>query len=349
MKKDHKLKLINQELIVKNQLDEKLFDRFQARKNKTNTIADHIKDFIENFISKSTIRAYQKDLAFFFNFLKSGGEIITHPSQISAQHFQVYRDWMIEKDYASASINRRLVAIRSFLKWCLATKLIEHNPLDAVKLPKIQTESPTLAFDDHEVVKMIEAPDINCRQGSTHRIVLVLLFSLGLRRSELSSIKLADFYQERGHVVLKIRGKGGKDRHLPINENVWYEIQNYLARLNHFGLYPKKEDYLIQTISRLNSKEVNQEKIDGSTIYRIIQKYKNELGINKRLSPHSCRATVISHLLDTQKTPIRDVAIFAGHSKITTTERYDKRRDALDNSAAYQVNYKDILNKNKVS
>jgi integrase len=73
----------------------------------------------------------------------------------------------------------------------------------------------------------------------------------------------------------------------------------------------------------------------------MINKYAKQCGIDKKVSPHSCRATVISHLLDTQKTPIRDVAIFAGHSKITTTERYDKRRESLDNSAAYDVDYTD--------
>ncbi len=96
-----------------------------------------------------------------------------------------------------------------------------------------------------------------------------------------------------------------------------------------------KEDYLLQT----SLKGKNTKPMDGSTVYRIIEKYAKICGITKKVSPHSCRATAISHLLDTKKTPIRDVAIFAGHSKITTTERYDKRRDNLDNSAAYEVDY----------
>nr|MBA3754841.1 tyrosine-type recombinase/integrase [Nitrosomonas sp.] len=81
--------------------------------------------------------------------------------------------------------------------------------------------------------------------------------------------------------------------------------------------------------------------IDGSTIYRLINKYAKSLGINKRVSPHSCRATVISHLLDTKGRSIRDVASFAGHANITTTERYDKRRGNLDHSAAYSVGFED--------
>jgi integrase len=98
------------------------------------------------------------------------------------------------------------------------------------------------------------------------------------------------------------------------------------------------------SVSNLNQiqtakKGKNSAPVNGSTIYRIIEKYAKECSINKKVSPHSCRATAISHLLDTQKTPIRDVAIFAGHSKITTTERYDKRREGLDQSAAYDIDY----------
>ena len=72
---------------------------------------------------------------------------------------------------------------------------------------------------------------------------------------------------------------------------------------------------------------------------QLLDRYAKKLGINKSVSPHSCRATVISHLLDTQHAQIRDVATFAGHSNITTTERYDKRRKNLDKSAAYQVDF----------
>jgi integrase/recombinase XerD len=320
-------------------VDQELAKKFQQAKKPKIQVEDFIQDFLAQFISKATVRSYLKDLDFFFSFLKSGGEIIQHPREIGSHHFQIYRDHMMSIGLASATINRRLVCIRSFMKWALATQLIEFNPLDAVKLPRVETESPTLAFDDQEVVAMINAPDVSQKLGNTHRLVMVMLFSLGLRRSELANIKLKDFYQERGHFVLKIIGKGRKERHLPINNEVYYEITEYLNRLKTFGIDLMPDDYLIQTQPKEKNQVINKQPIDGSTIFRIIQTYKKMLGINKRVSPHSCRATVISHLLDTQKTPIRDVAIFAGHSKITTTERYDKRRQGLDDSAAYAVNY----------
>lgn len=312
-----------------------LIKKMQKASQAKHTIRDFVEDFLGQFISKQTQKAYVSDLDSFFNFLKTAEVVISHPGQIQGHHFQVYRDELIAKGYSSATINRKLVGIRSFVKWAMSLKLMDHNPLDVVKLPKVQTEAPTQAFTDEEVTRMLNAPDLNTIKGQMHRVAMLLLFTLGPRRSELANIRLKDIYEDRGHWVLKIKGKGDKNRHLPLNPKVLNGIKSYIEYLADNGMVLTSDDYLIQS----NLKKKKTEAIDGSTIYRIIQRYARDCGIHKKVSPHSCRATVISHLLDTQHTPIRDVAIFAGHSNITTTERYDKRREALENSAAYKVDY----------
>lgn len=322
--------------IVSN-IDHGLAQKFKEAEKRKVSIKDFITDFINQFISQQTKRAYIRDLNDFFDFLKSGDVSIVHPSQIKGHHFQFYRDALMDKGLASATITRKLVAIRSFIKWSMAQKLIEYNPLDVVKLPKVQTVAPTIAFDDNEVVLMIKSVDTSEKKGSMHKLVLVMLFSLGLRRSELADIKLKDIYQERGHFVLEINGKGNKTRLLPLSRIIIDALKTYSESMKSFGIDFTPDDYLIQ--SSLKGK--NTKPVNGSTIYRIIEKYAQKCDIRKRVSPHSCRATAISHLLDTQKTPIRDVAIFAGHSKITTTQRYDKRVNSLDNSAAYDIDYED--------
>lgn len=309
--------------------------KFEEASQKKSDIQDFINEFLVQFLSEDTKTAYIKDFKFFFDFLKSGNVVISHPSEIKSYHFQLYRDHLIERSLASATINRRLVCIRSFIKWAVAAKLMDHNPLDTIKLPKVQTESPTVAFDDEEVSLMINAPDIRTHKGRSHRLIMVMLFNLGLRRSELVNIKLFQLYQDRGHMVLRIHGKGDKVRLVPLSQNVQKEIETYRDHIKASGVELEAEDYLLQT--DLGKK--NQRPMDGSTIYRVIERYALGLGINKAVSPHSCRATVISHLLDTRLTPIRDVASFAGHANITTTERYDKRRKNLDKSAAYEVDY----------
>ena len=310
--------------------------KFQEAAQKKTEIQDFIQEFLVQFLSPDTKSAYIKDLKLFFDFLKSGDVFISHPKDIHSYHFQLYRDHLLERGLASATINRRLVCIRSFVKWAVAARLMDHNPLDTIKLPKVQTESPTVAFDDEEVLRMIDAPDVSTHKGRTHRLIMVLLFHLGLRRSELVSLQMHQLVQDREHWILRIHGKGDKVRLVPLNSGVWEEIQLYLASIKDEGVILTAEDYILQT----DLKTKNEKPMDGSTIYRVIGRYARRLGINKEVSPHSCRATVISHLLDTQGAAIRDVATFAGHANITTTERYDKRRKNLDKNAAYQVDFK---------
>lgn len=316
-------------------VNQDLARKFLEASQKKSDIHDFIHEFLVQFLSPDTKEAYIKDLKFFFDFLRSGNVVISHPSDIQSYHFQIYRDHLLERGLASATINRRLVCIRSFMKWAVAAKLTTHNPLDTVKLPKVQTESPTVAFDDDEVVQMINAPDTKTHKGKTHRLIMVMLFHLGLRRSELTSIQMHQIMYDRTHWVLGIKGKGDKLRLMPLSDFVLTEIKDYEAHLGDFGIKLGPTDYLLQT--ELNKR--NTRPMDGSTIFRVINKYAKGLGINKSVSPHSCRATVISHLLDTKHAALRDVATFAGHSNITTTERYDKRRQNLDKSAAYKVDY----------
>ena len=333
MKKSNALSLV---------IDQDLAKKFQEASQKKTDIQDFVREFLVQFLSPDTKTAYIKDLKFFFDFLRSGSVAISHPSEIKSYHFQLYRDHLLGRGLSSATINRRLVCIRSFMKWAVAATLIDHNPLDTVKLPKVQTESPTVAFDDDEVVMMLNAPNITSHKGRTHKLIMVMLFHLGLRRSELTNMKRHQIVNDRDHYVLRINGKGDKIRLIPLNAVVYEEIVEYIAHLKDAGVELGPEDYLLQTELKVK----NDRPMDGSTIYRVINRYARRLGINKSVSPHSCRATVISHLLDTQQTAIRDVATFAGHSNITTTERYDKRRKNLDKSAAYLVDYdlKKIMN-----
>jgi integrase/recombinase XerD len=316
-------------------INQDLARKFQEASQKKSDIKDFIQEFLVQFLSPDTKTAYIKDLKFFFDFLRSGSVQISHPSEIQSYHFQLYRDHLMERGLASATINRRLVCIRSFMKWAIAARLITHNPLDTVKLPKVQTESPTVAFDDEEVVMMLNAPDLGTHKGKTHRIIMVMLFHLGLRRAELTGLKMHQIVYDRTHWILRVQGKGDKVRLIPLSETVYEEMSLYMAHLNDHGIKLGPEDYLLQTELKVR----NTKPMDGSTIFRVIGKYAKKLGINKSVSPHSCRATVISHLLDTKHSAIRDVATFAGHANITTTERYDKRRKNLDKSAAYQVDF----------
>lgn len=292
-----------------------------------------VAEFLTNYTASTTRAAYKKDLEDFFTHFQGQ---FNHPSQVTIAHFIEYRDTMLAEGKSSASVNRKISSIRSLMDWCVNQGVIQFNPARSLKMPKIVIKEPTLAFTDEEVRAVIASPDVNSFFGNMHRLTLVLLFNLGLRRSELVNIKMEDLYEDRGTLLLRIKGKGSKIRVLPLSDTVKEEIQRYLAQYEILTTSTLQAcDFLVQS----NLKSKNTKAMEASSVFRIVVKYAADAGIQKRVSPHSCRATVISHLLESEVSP-RDVANFAGHSSIQTTVNvYDKKRDLLKNSAAFKVNF----------
>lgn len=282
-------------------------------------------EFLTNFPSKSTRTAYQADLKGFFEYYNGR---FSHPSEITLAHLIQYREHLSSR-LSPMSVNRKLSGVKSFLTWCAQQNMIASNPSSSLKLVKASPEEPTLAFTDSEASQIMKQPDVTNFSGSMHRIVLELLFKLGLRRSEISQIMIRDIYEERGQRVLRVKGKGDKVRLLPIGKELWLTIQQHLTI---FDKDLSGDAFLVHSegFSTMNP----------STVFRIVRRYAGQVGITKRVGAHSCRATVISHLLENSVSP-RDVADFAGHTSIQTTiGSYDKKRDGIKNSAAFKVNFK---------
>lgn len=248
-------------------IDPQLRKLFSELAQERHTIYEYIEDFISEFSALSTRRAYKNDLKMFIMFLKSGEVKITHPRDIKDFHFKTYRDHLQKEQKSSATINRKLVAIRAFLKWALTQKHIEINPVEGIKLPKIQIENPTQAYEDQEVMAMINAPNQDTFKGNLQRISFALLFHIGLRRSELTNLKLRDIRENRRNYFLSIKGKGSKTREVPLTVWLQLEIQKYLQRLKEYKVELSSEDFLLQT----SPQEKNTRPINGSTIYRWIK------------------------------------------------------------------------------
>ncbi len=271
-------------------------------------------EFLANFTSEHTRKSYAKDIKKFVEF--SG---VTDVSQIQLINLITYRDFLKAEKASPATINRRLSSIKSLLSWCKAQGLIATNPGDSLKLSKVFQTQPTLAFSDQEVLKLLDEVE-----NKKHALVLAILLNLGLRRSELTGLKWTDVMSDRGHRVIRVVGKGNKQRTLPITDNLWKYFEDYAREA-----LPSPDDYVAGGSQPMNP----------ATVYKIVRKYADQAGITKRVGAHSCRATVISHLLEKSVSP-RNVADFAGHSSINTTvSLYDKKRDGITNSAAYKVGY----------
>lgn len=276
-----------------------------------------VNKFLQQFTSLNTRKAYGNDVGSFLSFCLENNLPIQDVRQHHVMEF-------LTKILDQNTKNRKIAALKAFFRWAKVNCFLDKNPLEDVKAKSQPPTTPTEAFTDEEV-RQILSIDV---EDQNKAITLRLLFLLGLRRSEITNLKVSDLQTARGHVILNVVGKGNKLRQLPLNEELYKLLTNHI-QANKLS----ENHYLIGT-----EKSKHERKVDESFIYRLVVQCASIIGVNRRLSPHSCRATAISHLLE-KAVPIRDVAIFAGHSSTNTTQIYDKKRDAIVNSAAKHVNY----------
>lgn len=265
-----------------------------------------IQTFLDSFNSDQTKRAYKTDIKSFFNFLKEVGTEVQSPSDMKLEHFINYKNYL-RASFTDNTVNRRLASLKSLMKWFHLQGLIETNYMESLKIPKASPKKPTEAFTDGEVNRLLEVSLNNL----THNLVFTVLFNLGLRSGELVKISKKDLYELNGHKILRVKGKGNKLREIPLKEELYDRLRS------------------------TSSDRVFKYTEDG--VYKLLKRYCKRLNI-KNKSPHSCRATIVSHLLD-NNVAIHDVADYVGHESITTTAIYDKKRKGFNNSPAYKVKY----------
>lgn len=302
-------------------------------------VIQEIQRFILTQRSPHTRRAYEQDLKQFLGFLRAEG---LHPESLDA--LLAYREYLVKPSWEGgaglkrASANRKFATIRSFLAWLQARGKVRENPSLWVKNFRAKIESPTQGFTDAEVAKMLTLPNQKSASGLSHALALHLLFYLGLRRSELTALRLEHFGRGVGGgeewVTLRVPGKGDKERILPLPAPVLPVLERYLER---FRLDYGQDRYLFQPV-RNNLTKQKDKPLHPHAVYYMVRKYARQAGVESRVSPHSCRATCISNALD-HSASHRSVQQLAGWSSPLMIERYDKRRTDLQQSAAHKVNY----------
>jgi len=291
--------------------------------------------FLKSFHAPNTRRAYTRDIQAFAAYWRDREVIFEHPADIGLEHFCEYRDWLLTLPYRRGTVHRKLIPIRSMMNFCMALGIIDRNPLAVVKLPRPDPERPTPAYSDEQVRAILGLPRRDRPIGRMQYAMLTVLFYLGLRRSELVGLRVRDLGHDKHHRTMTIRhGKGGKTRVVPIHPAVQTAIDEYLAGS---GRELDAGEPLFVAAKRHRTGKPPRS-LATNTVYSTVKHYVKKAGIAIPGMPHACRATVISHLLD-GRASIHDVAQMVGHSNVATTTMYDRRRKALDRSAAYGVNY----------
>jgi len=270
-------------------------------------------DFLssERNYSKHTLKAYLSDIKEFGSVLKEMNLISEENGDIDFAHMdETPIRTFISRLYGKnkrVSISRKLASVRTFLEFMIRSGTMKSNPAKLVPTPKGEKKLPVFLTVD-EVVKLVETPGSDNAYELRDRAILELLYSCGLRVSELTGINLDDL--DLKSMSVKVLGKGNKERMVPLGSKASTAITTYLIQRLDFK--PKGDHLFVNSRGgRLSTRSVD----------RIIKKYAAISGIPKNISPHVLRHTFATHLLG-GGADLRAIQEMLGHKSLSTTQRY---------------------------
>ena len=257
---------------------------------------------IEKDASLHTVKNYKIDLEEFSDYINDRplGEI-THI---------ILRTWLAnlrKKGYKKSTIARKLASLRSFFKFAVREGYIDTNPAVSLSTPKQEKKLPTFLTID-EVIKLIEAPHDEDKNGLRDKAILETLYSTGIRVGELVSLNVEDVDFIGG--IIKVKGKGKKERIIPIGDKALKAIRNYLDRRK-----------VISKQSRSLFLNTRGKRINPRSVCRIVDKYIKMVSKKQGVSPHTLRHSFATHLLD-RGADLRSVQELLGHANLSTTQIY---------------------------
>jgi len=266
-------------------------------------VDEHIQEFLsylgsEKGLSKNTLEAYGRDLKFFKQFIQ-GKKLESLLQDDVLSFFRSFK----EKGYASSSLCRTLVALKVFFRFLKREGVIPFDPtlhLDSPKLWQLIPEVLTI----EEVTRLLAQPDPQTIMGARDKAVLEALYASGLRVSELCGLNIQDV----GDDAVRVKGKGSKERIVPIAPSALSSIDHYLGKFRE-----DKEGALF-----IGAKG---KRIDRIAVWSRVKFYAKKAGIIKEISPHTLRHSFATHLLE-NGADLRVIQEMLGHANIGTTDRY---------------------------
>lgn len=261
---------------------------------------------VEKGLSPNTQQSYYHDLTKFSFFLKK--------EKIS--WFAVKEEDLIKfihhtsrSGLSSRSLARIISTLRSFYRFLILDGFLEMNPAANLSSPKIWLNLPKLLSID-EVEQLIGEPDLDKKKGKRDRAMLELLYATGLRVSELIHLRLRDINLEDGFLIC--RGKGGKERIVPLGRQAEQSVRNYLDTARPLLLKESTDLLFISSWGRAFTRQ---------GFWKMLKEYAQKAGLEKKISPHVLRHSFATHMLE-RGADLRSVQLMLGHSQITTTQIY---------------------------
>jgi integrase/recombinase XerC len=269
----------------------------------------------ERNASPHTCRAYERDLEEFEDFLKNLGMSLSTGQDIEFGKVDrlIIRRYLsfLHRKNRKSSIARKISTLRSFFKFLVREQLVTSNPVKSVSTPKVEKPLPTTLTVD-EAFRLMEIPVEKSRlrvekKGRRDRAILELLYSSGIRVSELVGLNLNQLDLDLG--IVKVMGKGRKERIVPVGSKAVESLKAYLGK--RAGLSGEEPLFV----------NLKGERLTARSVGRLVKEYTKRSGIFRRISPHTLRHSFATHLLDAGA-DIREIQEMLGHASLSTTQRY---------------------------
>lgn len=262
---------------------------------------------LEKGFSSNTVDAYMRDVDKLLHFLSSEGVI---PEEASLEDLERFVSTLSDIGIGARSQSRILAGVRSFYKFLLLDGWIEDDPTELLENPRRGEHLPEV-LSTAEVDQLEAAIDLSKWEGQRNKAIIEVLFSCGLRVSELVNLKISDCFPKE-HFI-RVMGKGSKERLVPISDKAIHETELWYYDRRQMNIKPGEEDYVF-----LNRRGAH---LTRTMILIMIKRYAAEAGIKKTISPHTLRHSFATALLE-GGADLRAIQAMLGHERISTTQIY---------------------------
>lgn len=262
---------------------------------------------LERGYSDNTVEAYTHDIDYLLNYLRNEN---LKTEDVKLDNLENFAAVLYEFGIASSSQARILCGVRSFFKYLVISGILKDDPSELLEAPTVGEHLPEV-LSTEEIDRMEAAIDLSKWEGQRNKAIIELLFSCGLRVSELVNLKFNDIFER--DKFLRIIGKGDKERLVPISDSALHEIQLWLYDRNLMKIKPGEQDYVF-----LNRRGAH---LTRTMILIMIKRTAEEAGITKTVSPHTLRHSFATELLK-GGADLRAIQEMLGHENIKTTQIY---------------------------
>ena len=262
---------------------------------------------LEKGFSDNTIEAYMRDLDKFLSFLED--EHID-PHSVDLDTFHRFSAAIIDIGIHPTSLSRILAGVHSFYTFMMLTGELDSDPMELLEFPKKPQHLPDV-LSVAEVDAIESEIDLSLPEGQRNKAIIEVLFSCGLRVSELCTLKLSDLYLDEGFI--RVNGKGSKQRLVPISDKAVKELRLYFIDRNTIDIKPGYEDFVFISKRKKN--------ISRIMVFHFLKELVEKAGIHKTVSPHTLRHSFATSLLEGGAN-LRAIQAMLGHESIGTTEIY---------------------------